>query len=154
MRQASPTISRTLSLRLAGVDVAVPLTISVPLSGDGFWECQFQIGWPEGIKSARARGFDGVQATYGAMRMIAVYLYASPHHKAGNLSWGRPGMVMALPCRRLGMAISLEKTGSLRCQTDSYNFMRFLTITSRHSSHAATLADRHSLYRCARCGAR
>lgn len=25
------------------------------------------------------------------MRMIAVYLYASPHHKAGNLSWGRPG---------------------------------------------------------------
>lgn len=86
-----PTISRILSLRLAGVDVAVPSTISVPLSGDGFWECQFEIGWPEGIKSARARGFDGVQAIYGAMRMIAVYLYASPHHKAGNLSWGRPG---------------------------------------------------------------
>jgi hypothetical protein len=41
-----------------------------------------------------ARGFDSVQALELALRMIGATLYASDHHKSGNLMWMTPGPAM------------------------------------------------------------
>ena len=78
-------VSRILTLQNGASERPVPINIAAPVQGDGYWECQLEIGWPEGIKQSRSRGYDGVQALYIAMQTIAVHLYASPHHTAGNL---------------------------------------------------------------------
>ena len=95
-------LTRTLTATMSEGDVPVPITLHAPIQGDGFWECQFEIGWPEGTKSSRARGFDSVQATYLAMQAIAVHLYASPYHAEGKLRWGEPGTGYGFPMPKVG----------------------------------------------------
>lgn len=94
--------TRILTLREPGFDHAVPVNILAPVEGDGYWECRFEIGWPEGTKRSRARGFDGIQAMYSAMQAIAVYLYASHHHAAGKLLWDRPRSGYGFPMPKVG----------------------------------------------------
>ena len=95
-------LSRLVVAATARGDIDVPITLHAPIQGDGFWECQFEIGWPEGTKSSRARGFDSVQATYLAMQNIAVHLYASHYHAEGKLRWGEPGTGYGFPMPKLG----------------------------------------------------
>jgi hypothetical protein len=78
--------------------------IDAPIAGDGYWECGYEIGWPEGVKRGRTRGFDGVQALYLVMQAIAVQLYASPHHASGTLCWDRPGRGYGFPMPKPGFA--------------------------------------------------
>jgi hypothetical protein len=80
----------------------VPVTISAPIAGDGFWECQFGIAWPGEPKLSRSRGFDGIQAIFNAMQAIAVYLYSSPHHAEGKLRWDKPGSGYGFPIPKVG----------------------------------------------------
>ncbi|MBU1336143.1 MAG: hypothetical protein KJ944_01690 [Alphaproteobacteria bacterium] len=94
--------SRILTARVGNADVAVPISIATPFPGDGFWECQFEIGWPEGKKQSRSRGFDSIQAVYNALQAIAVYLYASPYHAAGTLRWDKPGSGYGFPMPKVG----------------------------------------------------
>ena len=95
-------LTRTLTATMPQGDTTVPITLHAPIQGDGFWECQFDIGWPEGTKSSRARGFDSVQATYLAMQAIAVHLYASHYHAEGKLRWGEPGTGYGFPMPKVG----------------------------------------------------
>lgn len=95
-------LTRTLTATTPEGNVAVTIVIHTPIQGDGFWECRFDIGWPEGPRSSRARGFDGVQAVYLAMQAVAVHLYASHYHAAGNLRWGEPGTGYGFPMPKVG----------------------------------------------------
>lgn len=95
-------LTRTLTIDDGRSDSSVPITLHAPIQGDGYWECQFDIGWPEGTKSSRARGFDSVQATYLAMQNIAVHLYASHYHAEGKLRWGEPGTGYGFPMPVVG----------------------------------------------------
>ena len=82
-------LSRILTATTPHGDVDVQITLRVPIEGDGFWECQFEIDWPEGVRSFRARGFDGTEAACLAMQSIAVHLYSRHYHELGNLRWGK-----------------------------------------------------------------
>lgn len=95
-------LSRLLIATTSSGDVGVPIILLAPVQGDGFWECQFEIGWPEGKKSSRARGFDSVQAAYLAMQSLAVHLYASHYHAEGKLRWGEPGTGYGFPMPKVG----------------------------------------------------
>ena len=95
-------LARILIATTPSGDVAVPIHLHVPTEGDGFWECAFEIHWPEGTKSSRARGFDSIQATYLAMQNIAVHLYASHYHAQGKLRWDRPGGGYGFPMPVVG----------------------------------------------------
>lgn len=95
-------LSRLLTATTQRGDAEVLITLQSPIQGDGFWECAFEIHWPEGTKSSRARGFDSVQATYLAMQNIAVHLYASHYHAEGKLRWGEPGAGYGFPMPKVG----------------------------------------------------
>jgi len=94
--------SRILTLQIGASEHPVPINIFAPVEGGGHWECRFEIGWPEGSKQSRSRGYDGVQAVYIAMQTIAVHLYASPHHAAGNLRWDKQGSGYGFPMPKVG----------------------------------------------------
>lgn len=95
-------LSRLLTVATQTGDTEVPIHLHAPIQGDDFWECAFEIHWPEGTKSSRARGFDSVQATYLAMQNIAVHLYASHYHMEGKLRWGEPGTGYGFPMPVVG----------------------------------------------------
>ena len=85
-----------------GAEVSVPILIHAPVEGDRCWECVVEIGWPEGARELTVRGFDGAQALYLAMQRIALELYSSPHHEAGNLRWNEPGSGYGFPMPKAG----------------------------------------------------
>jgi hypothetical protein len=95
-------ISRTLFITRNGSTREVSVRLKVPTEEDGYWECRFEIGWPEETKVSRARGFDGVQAIYAAMQNIAVQLYASPYHARSELHWGEQGAGYGFPMPVVG----------------------------------------------------
>jgi len=94
--------TRTLMLRQGAGEVPVLVHIHAPVAGDRCWECHFEIGWPEGAKRAAGRGFDGAQALYLAMERIALELYGSLAHQAGDLRWGKPGEGYGFPMAKAG----------------------------------------------------
>lgn len=95
-------LSRMLTATTPDGDVEFAVTLHAPTQGDGFWECKFEIQWPEGIKQSRARGFDSLQAIYLAMQNVAVHLYASHYHAEGKLRWGKPGTGYGFPMPKPG----------------------------------------------------
>ena len=78
---------RELKLAAPTGTLTVAVTISPPVDRGRYWECQYEIGWPEGKKTSEARGADAVQAIHLAMQAISVHLYASKHHQSGKLYW-------------------------------------------------------------------
>ena len=94
--------TRRLVLQQGSDERSVLVNLHAPVEGDGFWSCQFEIGWPEGAKTDETRGFDGAQALHLAMQKIAVHLYASDHHTSGNLYWFEPGQGYGFPMPKIG----------------------------------------------------
>ena len=83
--------SRQLLLVRNQTEIEVPVHIYAPYEGDRCWVCRFVIGWPEAPRDLEVNAFDSVQALYLAMQRIALELYVNPHHKSGNLRWGKKG---------------------------------------------------------------
>lgn len=71
--------------------VPVQVIIRQPQEHERHWECAFEIGWPVDPVKSNAKGLDGIQALYLAMQAIAIRLYSSPYHAAGELVWDKPG---------------------------------------------------------------
>lgn len=95
---------RELKLAAPTGTLTVAVTISPPVDRGRYWECQYEIGWPEGKKTSEARGADAVQAIHLAMQAISVHLYASKHHQSGKLYWDRPGQGYGFPMPKVGRA--------------------------------------------------
>lgn len=96
--------SRQLTLLSSGTELVVPVHFHAPVEADRCWECRFEIGWPEGMRSSLVRGFDGVQALYLAMQRVAAEVYGSQHHANGHLHWGTPGEGYGFPMAKSGYA--------------------------------------------------
>lgn len=95
-------LRRDLKLSTPAGTVTVPIVIFEPAHRARYWECRYEIGWPEGVSASEARGADSVQALLLAMQDIAIHLYASKHHKSGRLYWERPGQGYGLPMPKVG----------------------------------------------------
>lgn len=95
-------LTRTLKVATGTSETTVTIVLHAPSQGDGFWECRYDIGWPEGIRSSRARGYDNVQALYLAMQRVAVELYGSTYHAEGKLCWDKPGDGYGFPMPKVG----------------------------------------------------
>ena len=94
--------TRTLTIVQAERRTPVPVIIHQPQQHPRHWECAFEIGWPDGAVTSNAKGFDGMQAVYLAMQAIAIRLYASPYHAAGELDWDKPGDGYGFPMPKPG----------------------------------------------------
>jgi hypothetical protein len=88
---------RKLFVQLDGSRTAIPITIEVPVDERNAWRCDVAIGWPEGIARYKGMGVDAVQALHHALQMIAIHLYASPYHQAGQLVFEEPGQGYGFP---------------------------------------------------------
>jgi hypothetical protein len=90
--------SRTLTLREGKNDIEIPISIFAPECEEpGVWGCRYDVGWPEGIRSVTAWGYDSIQAMMGALLMIGAEIYSSNYHKSGDLFWGKPGQGYGFP---------------------------------------------------------
>lgn len=93
---------RTLTIVQRAGRTTVPITIHQPQQHSRHWECAFEIGWPQNPVASSAKGFDGIQALYLAMQAIAIRLYSSPYHAAGELVWDKPGDGYGFPMPKPG----------------------------------------------------
>ncbi|MBZ6079240.1 DUF6968 family protein [Microvirga puerhi] len=71
-----------------GTAISVPIQLFSPEEDDRCWACRYTIGWPNGVKSGVAYGFDSVQALILAINSIGNDLYFSDYHKTSRLTWG------------------------------------------------------------------
>jgi hypothetical protein len=90
-------LNRNLTLKSDGDDVIVPINIHQPVEDEVDWKCEFEIGWPTGVRKGDAFGVDAVQAVLMAMQGIGVELYTSDAHKSGKLAWLEQGAGYGLP---------------------------------------------------------
>jgi hypothetical protein len=82
--------------------IAVDVSLSLPVEVKGSWFCRYRIGWPEGSVADEIGGSDAIQAVYAAMQAVALSLYASEHHKSGNLYWYELGEGYGFPMPKVG----------------------------------------------------
>lgn len=93
-------VTRMLTLVEDNQDLPIAVEIFAPAIGDGCWECRFKINWPEAPRSATVRGVDGMQALYLAMQQVALELYHSSYHAAGQLRWEQAGAGYGFPIHK------------------------------------------------------
>jgi hypothetical protein len=79
---------RTLKLWQGQDGVDVLVRVYAPRTDGPNWKCDYEIDWPDGTRKFAASGLDSMQALILALNMIGSEIYASEHHKAGNLSSG------------------------------------------------------------------
>lgn len=84
--------SRVLTLRDGSAAIEIPIRIFAPQkTPDDSWSCHFQIDWPDRKSAKDIFGFDSMQALICALQIIGAEIYSSGYHKAGQLSWAKPG---------------------------------------------------------------
>jgi hypothetical protein len=94
---------RRLHLKRGSAIEDIAVVVFGPIESNGNWICRYEIGWPEGVRSDEIGGADALQAIYLCLQAVALTLYASPHHKAGRLYWGRPGQGYGFPMPKAGL---------------------------------------------------
>ena len=90
-------LSRLLKRDADGGEIGVPITIRLPVDRQDHWRCDYEIGWPEGVRQGKGLGIDSVQALLVALMNIGAELYASDAHRSVKLMWDRPGAGYGFP---------------------------------------------------------
>jgi hypothetical protein len=88
---------RMLVLLNKSQPIEIPIRIHAPERAKVDWICRFEIGWPGGTAERWGAGSDAVQALLIALQMIGAEIYASDHHRSGELSWFAPGRGYGFP---------------------------------------------------------
>jgi|GraSoiStandDraft_45_1057281.scaffolds.fasta_scaffold1125250_2 hypothetical protein len=89
--------TRILKLRREQDQLDIPVHIFAPERDDAAFACRFEIDWPEGHHHMKAFGVDAVQALVLALQMISAEIYASEHHRSGQLMFDAPGSGYGFP---------------------------------------------------------
>jgi hypothetical protein len=90
-------LGRLLKLDTDGGEIDVPTTIHLPVDMQDHWQCDYEIGWPEGVRRGKGLGIDSVQALLIALKNIGAEIYASDAHRSGKLMWDRRGAGYGFP---------------------------------------------------------
>jgi hypothetical protein len=90
-------LGRLLKLDADGGGIDVPITFNLPVDMRDHWRCDYEIGWPDGLRRGQGLGIDSVQALLIALRNIGAEIYASDAHRSGKLMWDRPGAGYGFP---------------------------------------------------------
>ncbi len=103
-----PIAERLLKISPSDTTLDVVVRIYAPEKQSGnSWSCVYEIDWPEQPKKMTVWGADSMQTIVLALQMIGADLYTSNYHKAGELSFERPGGGYGFPVGR-GMRDLLE----------------------------------------------
>ena len=91
--------------------IEIPITISAPFQAQTDWFCEWSIGWPHGVRTARGYGADSVQALRLTFEMTGAEIYASPYHANGGLYFKTPnsGYGFPVPANMRDMLIGEDK---------------------------------------------
>lgn len=68
-----------------GSEFRIPIDIHLPVQEASCWTCQYDVGWPEGLRIFRSSGHDALQALVLALQMIGAEIYSSTYHAEGRL---------------------------------------------------------------------
>ncbi|HEX4552749.1 MAG TPA: hypothetical protein VH249_02090 [Xanthobacteraceae bacterium] len=90
-------LGRLLKLDAEGGEIDVPITIHKPVDVQDHWRCDYEIGWPEGVRRAKGLGIDSVQVLLIALMNTSAEIHASNAHPSGKLIWDRPGAGYGFP---------------------------------------------------------
>jgi hypothetical protein len=90
-------LRRLLKLDADGGETEVPITLHLPVDMQDHWRCDYEIGWPQGVRRANGLGIDSVQALLIALKNIGAEIYASDAHRSGRLMWDRRGAGYGFP---------------------------------------------------------
>src|SRR5213596_2025034 len=90
-------LNRMLKIEAEDGETPVPVRIFLPINVDDHWQCEYEIGWPAGIKTRKIFGIDSVQSLLLAMHLIGVDLNASDAHRSGKLVWEKRGEGYGFP---------------------------------------------------------
>ena len=81
---------RTLTYDDGEGRVQIPVTLFMPASVEGKWDCAYEIGWPDRLWTSHVQGNDALHALQLAMQKICLDIYMSPYHLSGRLTWIEP----------------------------------------------------------------
>lgn len=80
-------LNRTLKIETEGGEKEVQIKIYLPAQRNNDWECEYEIGWPTGVRRSKAFGIDSVQSLSLAMQKVGAEIYTSDAHRSGKLMW-------------------------------------------------------------------
>jgi Domain of unknown function (DUF6968) len=84
-------LNRTLKIETEDGEKEVPIKLYLPTQGredwGEDWVCEYEIGWPAGVRRFKAQGIDSVQSLSHALQMVGAELYTSDAHRSGKLIW-------------------------------------------------------------------
>ncbi|MDP2409032.1 MAG: hypothetical protein Q8M26_01970 [Pseudolabrys sp.] len=89
--------TRSLLWRTEIGAVEIPVRIFAPEKAAVDWICRFEIDWPSEKAERWGAGIDAMQALLIALQMIGAEVYASKHHRSGQLEWLTPGHGYGFP---------------------------------------------------------
>jgi len=81
-------------------NIAIPVSVHMPVRSKIDWSCLVEIGWPDGPWSRNVSGVDAIDAFELALRMVGTELYSSKWHAAKRLVWLAPGDGYGFPVPR------------------------------------------------------
>jgi len=55
-------LGRLLKLDADGDETDVPIILHLPVDTQDHWRCDYEIGWPEGVRRGKGLGIDSIQA--------------------------------------------------------------------------------------------
>jgi len=80
-------LSRTLNLNNGGQTLSVPIDVSWPAEAKNSWSCDWEIRWPDRVRSGTSHGVDAIQTLVNALQMIGTEIHNSTEHQSGRLWW-------------------------------------------------------------------
>jgi hypothetical protein len=84
-------LNRTLKIETESGEKDVQINFYLPTELEVDWGCEYEIGWPAGVRRFKAHGIDSVQALSHALQMVGAELYTSDAHRSGKLMWLKRG---------------------------------------------------------------
>lgn len=97
MSDTDPIGTRILTVATPEGNKEVLIRLFAPVDRPPFWECAYQIDWPEGRFDSFAAGNDALHALHLAQLKIGTDLYMSRYHAEGRMAWLKPWIGYGFP---------------------------------------------------------
>jgi hypothetical protein len=84
-------LNRNLKLKSDGGDVVVPINVCLPVDEEDCWTCEYEIGWPAGVRKSHAFGIDSVQSILLTMekKVASSFTRVMPTSQESWFGWSR-----------------------------------------------------------------
>ena len=89
--------NRVMTVSKDGREYQVPIRLYLPKPDGQYWDCHYEIDWPEGKIESFAGGNDAIAALHAAINKIGMELYMSRYHHERTMWWLKPWVGYGFP---------------------------------------------------------